>query len=225
MPDRGVRGWVMTSPFWRSQAPLLAYLVLSGTPLMLWAFSKLAPIFAVELAIPGLHAGLGLQWLLDRGMLAARVEVVAAVIGPLGLAPGARQILDNAIAEARARGHSYIGTEHILLAFAMERGGVGVEMLAGMNVESQRLLSALEFILGRDPSAAPGEPLMTPRAMAVLEIAHSKAERAGHGAVEAEDIFNAIVTEGEGASAGILESLGALGSTRPQRDSHEWAGS
>ena len=142
-------GWVMTSPFWRSQAPLLAYLALSGMPLMLWAFSKLNLVFAVEIAIPGLLAGLSRQWLLDRGLLAARVEVVAAAVGPLGLAPGARQILDSAIAEARARGHSYVGTEHILLAFAMERGGVGAGMLAGMNVESQRLLSALEFILGK----------------------------------------------------------------------------
>ncbi|MCH8101679.1 MAG: hypothetical protein IIB28_00830 [Chloroflexi bacterium] len=215
----------MIGPFWRSQAPLLAYFALSGTPLMLWAFSKLDLMFAVEFAIPGLLAGLGLQWLLDRGMLVARVEVVAAVVGPLGLAPGARQILDDAIAEARARGHSYVGTEHILLAFAMERGGVGADMLAGMNVESQRLLSALEFILGRDPSAAPGEPLMTPRAMTVLDIARLEAERVGHGAIEAEDILNAIVSEGEGASAGILESLGAEGSTMLQPDLRQGAGS
>lgn len=201
----------MSSPFWRSQAPFLAYLALSGTPLMLWAFSRLDPIFAAELAIPGLLGGLGLQWLLDRGMLAARVEVIAAVIAPMELAPGARQILDSAIAEARARGHGYVGTEHILLAFAMERGGVGAGMLEEMNVESQRLLSALEFMLGRDPSAAPGEPLMTPRAMAVIELAFSAAERAGQGAVEAGDIFEAILSEGGGASARFSGLFGDLG--------------
>ncbi len=141
-------GWVMTSPFWRSQAPLLAYFALSGAALRLWAFSKLGLMFAVEFAIPGLLAGL--QWLLDRGMLVARVEVVAAIVGPLGLAPGA---------------------------------------------------------------------------MAVLDIAHSEAERAGHGAIEAEDILNAIVSEGEGASAGILESLGAEGSTMLQPGLRQGAGS
>ena len=94
-----------------------------------------------------------------------------------------------------------------------------------MNVESQRRLSALEFILGRDPSAAPGEPLMTPRAMMVLDIARLEAERVGHGAIEAEDILNAIVSEGEGASAGILESLGAEGSTMLQPDLRQGAGS
>ncbi len=204
----------MTNPLLRSQAPLLAYLALSGTPLMLWAFARLNPVFAIELAVPGLLAGLGLQWMLDRGMLVARVEIVEAVVGPLGLAPSAREILDGAIAEAKARGHSYVGTEHMLLAFATRRAGVGVGMLSNMNIESQSLLSALEFLLGRDPAAHPGEPLMTPRAMAVLDIAHTVAEQAGHNAVEAADILNAIVREGEGASAGILDSLRAV----PQLD-------
>ena len=116
---------------WSSRGPLLAYFGLRGTPVRLWALWKLGLVLAVEFARPGLLAGLGLQWLLDRGMLVARVEVVAAVVGPLGLALGARQILDDAIAEARARGHSYVGTEHILLAFAMERGGVGADIWPG----------------------------------------------------------------------------------------------
>ena len=58
----------------------------------------------------------------------------------IGLTPRAKRVIELAIDEARHLGHSYIGTEHLLLGLLREGGGVAVSILDsfGINVEQVR---------------------------------------------------------------------------------------
>jgi ATP-dependent Clp protease ATP-binding subunit ClpC len=60
--------------------------------------------------------------------------------GEIGLTPRAKRVIELAIDEARHLGHSYIGTEHLLLGLLREGGGVAVSILDsfGINVEQVR---------------------------------------------------------------------------------------
>jgi ATP-dependent Clp protease ATP-binding subunit ClpC len=60
--------------------------------------------------------------------------------GEIGLTPRAKRVIELAIDEARHLGHSYIGTEHLLLGLLREGGGVAVSILDsfGVNVEQVR---------------------------------------------------------------------------------------
>ncbi len=52
----------------------------------------------------------------------------------MGYTPRTKTILELSVDEARSLGHSYIGTEHLLLALIREREGVAAQILTGMNL-------------------------------------------------------------------------------------------
>jgi ATP-dependent Clp protease ATP-binding subunit ClpC len=60
--------------------------------------------------------------------------------GEIGLTPRAKRVIELAIDEARHLGHTYIGTEHLLLGLLHEGGGVAAGVLDsfGINLEQVR---------------------------------------------------------------------------------------
>ncbi|MGH9224722.1 MAG: Clp protease N-terminal domain-containing protein [Acidimicrobiales bacterium] len=58
-----------------------------------------------------------------------------------------RSIVDGALAESRRRGHSWLGTEHILLALARRRDLLGPEV-AGLLPDAEAIATALDAALG-----------------------------------------------------------------------------
>ena len=54
---------------------------------------------------------------------------------PLDLTPRARKILEGAAREARARGHGFIGVEHIFLAVLSEGESLPAHVLGNMRLK------------------------------------------------------------------------------------------
>ncbi len=104
---------------------------------------------------------------LDVSLVAVRskVEETIGLTGSRGtgsppFTPRAKKVLDLALREALQLGHSYIGTEHILLGLVREGEGVGAQVLESLGVDLprvrqqvMRLLSGYEGgELGVDPN-------------------------------------------------------------------------
>ena len=68
--------------------------------------------------------------------------------------------------------------------------------------------SGVELIVGRGDRMVTGEIGLTPRAKKVVELAVDEARRLNHHDVGTEHLLLGLVREGEGAAAGVLESLG-----------------
>jgi ATP-dependent Clp protease ATP-binding subunit ClpA len=62
--------------------------------------------------------------------------------------PSARDCLARAQEEARALGHNYLGTEHILMALAAEQRGAGGRALRSLGVTAQELREDVQRIIG-----------------------------------------------------------------------------
>ncbi|KFF31325.1 ATP-dependent clp protease [Bifidobacterium bombi DSM 19703] len=76
--------------------------------------------------------------------------------GHIPFTPHARQVLELSLREALQLGHSYIGTEHILLGLIREGEGVGTQVLIKMDVDLGELRSAtIDAIRGN--TAADGD--------------------------------------------------------------------
>ena len=120
----------------------------------------------------------------------------------------ARRVLSLAQEEAQRFNHNYIGTEHVLLGLVRETDGVAAKVLANLNVELNKVRSAVEFIIGRGERATPGEIGLTPRAKKVIELAVDEARRLNHHYIGTEHLLIGLMREGEGVAAGVLESLG-----------------
>ncbi len=80
----------------------------------------------------------------------------------------AKKVLELAMGEARELGHSYVGTEHLLLGLLREEKGIAAQVLADANVsleaaraETLRLLGGTDLPQGGQPPS-PGAPSPAP---------------------------------------------------------------
>ncbi len=72
--------------------------------------------------------------------------------GHIPFTPRAKKVLELSLRESQELGHTYIGTEHILLALIRE-GGVGAQLLAGAGVERDRARQQVIELLRRHGEA------------------------------------------------------------------------
>ena len=109
--------------------------------------------------------------------------------------------------EARALNHSWIGTEHLMLALIGEGSGMAAQVLEwlGISLEATRWL--VEVIIGRVEQAPSGQLQFTPRAAKVLELASGLSH--GYDHVGSWHILLGLLREGDGVGAMVLVTLGA----------------
>ncbi len=73
------------------------------------------------------------------------------VLSPNDFTPRAKNIIDTAILQGRGMGHSYIGTEHILMGLIREGNSAASEILTKLGVQPQELLNDLNSAIGSNP--------------------------------------------------------------------------
>jgi RNA polymerase sigma factor (sigma-70 family) len=119
----------------------------------------------------------------------------------------ALRVLELTKEEARALNHNFIGTEHLLLGIL--RDGSGAAELIDQGVTYEGMRGGIQFILGgyiqrtRDP-----DPGFTPRAQEVLVLAGKEAQRLSETAISPHDLLIAIMREGQGIAAKLLQVSG-----------------
>ena len=75
------------------------------------------------------------------------------ISGDLPFTPKAKKVMELATEEARALGHNYIGTEHLLLGLIREGEGVASQVLMNLGLELEKVRGEVMNLLG---SAIPG---------------------------------------------------------------------
>ncbi|MBI1984740.1 MAG: hypothetical protein HYS60_01355 [Candidatus Wildermuthbacteria bacterium] len=120
----------------------------------------------------------------------------------------ARRVLSLAQEEARRRNHTYIGTEHIILGLIGVVDGVATKVLSNLGVESEKVRSAVDFILSIGEQAFIGEFEWTQRAKKVIELATEEARRVDRRYISTGHLLIGLIREGEGVAASVLDSLG-----------------
>jgi len=110
--------------------------------------------------------------------------------------------------EAEEWQHSYVGTEHLLLAFLKMKGSDVHRFLTTHGATYEKVASLLEEEKGRGEvklSADDLEP--TPRLKRVMKISFEEARRAGQNTIRPEHLLMGMLREGEGTGAAILLHL------------------
>jgi ATP-dependent Clp protease ATP-binding subunit ClpC len=111
--------------------------------------------------------------------------------------------------EAGEWSHSYVGTEHLLLAFLRRKDSNVFRFLTTHGVTYEKVAALLESEKGRGKvrlSADDLEP--TPRLKRVMKISFEEARRAGLNTIRPEHLLMGMLREGEGTGAAILLHLG-----------------
>ncbi|GAB6275328.1 MAG: ATP-dependent Clp protease ATP-binding subunit [Peptococcaceae bacterium] len=110
--------------------------------------------------------GVAAKALANLGVEAKKVRelvemMVEKIEGPVPkevmLTPRAKLVLELSVEEARRMGHSYIGTEHILLGLTREGEGVAAQVLSSLGIDAEKVQSVILQILGGAyPAGQPG---------------------------------------------------------------------
>jgi tetratricopeptide (TPR) repeat protein len=122
---------------------------------------------------------------------------------------GARRVVVLAQQEAKARGHDYIGTEHLLLGLVREGKGPGAKALVELGISLPRVYELVDEIVGQSDADSPERIHFTLRAKTVLESALRDATTCGQDYVGTEHLLLGLIREGEGVAAQVLVKLGA----------------
>jgi len=121
----------------------------------------------------------------------------------------AKQVLTLAQEEAERSHHSYIGTEHLLLGVLRVTEGAGARVLGNLGVEIGQVRSLIDRVQGRDERLVIQQIIPTTRVKRVIEIAFEEARRLERNYVGTEHLLLALIIEGDGIAAHVLQDVGA----------------
>ena len=109
---------------------------------------------------------------------------------------------------ARELGHTYIGSEHLLLGLAAEQGGIASQLLEGLGITSQRLKESICALAGVGAPTMVGADEMTPRSKRILEFSAELARKNGQTYIGTEYLLLAILEESDSVAVRALEDCG-----------------
>lgn len=107
----------------------------------------------------------------------------------------ASDVLNNAMSNARTLGHTYIGTEHILLGLLSVENGVASKLLTNRGVTLEKTRELVSEIAGTGEPSDVGPGDMTPRTKRLIEIAARESMRLGQNYIGTEHILLAMLNE------------------------------
>ncbi len=107
----------------------------------------------------------------------------------------ASDVLNNAMSNARTLGHTYIGTEHILLGLLSVENGVASKLLTNRGVTFEKTRELVSEIAGTGEPSDVGPGDMTPRTKRLIEIAARESMRLGQNYIGTEHILLAMLNE------------------------------
>lgn len=123
------------------------------------------------------------------------------------LSESAQKVMALAEQAARDRGHTHVGTEHLLIALG-QHDDFTSSVLESMGAPAAKVQSAVDFIRGRFEGTATETIGITPRVKKVLELAWDEARQQGVGAIEPKHLLLALTAEWDGIGPAILEGFG-----------------
>ncbi len=120
----------------------------------------------------------------------------------------AESAINRALAFASEMGHTYVGSEHILLGLTDETDSVGARLLAehGATLDEEKNIIRSVSGTGDKSSVSPAD--MTPRAKKIIETSAYLSARCGHGYIGTEHILAALLSERNSAAVNVLSSMG-----------------
>jgi hypothetical protein len=121
----------------------------------------------------------------------------------------AKRTLTLAQEEAERSHHSYIGTEHLLLALLRVETGTAYRVLINLGIAIDPVREAIKSVVGRNERILIQTIIPTSRVKQVIEISFGEARRMGHNFVDTGHLLMGLIIEGEGIAAHVLQDMGA----------------
>ena len=120
----------------------------------------------------------------------------------------AQNVLNRSLAYARDFGHTYIGSEHLLLGLMGEEDSVASGILKTKGADFERIKDLIVRIAGVGTTSDVGAADMTPRTKHIIETSSTEALGLGQNYIGTEHLLLALISERDCVAVKILEELG-----------------
>ena len=120
----------------------------------------------------------------------------------------AQNALNNALKYAREYGHTYIGSEHILLGLLSEKDGVASKILTNRSADFDASSDMVKEISGEGAKTNVSASDMTPRTKKIIESSAFQAMRLGQNYIGTEHILLGLLSESDCVAVRILNAQG-----------------
>ena len=124
-----------------------------------------------------------------------------------GFTAKATEALNQAINSAEILGHTYIGSEHLLLGLSRVGSGVAAAVLNKNGVTQEKIEKLIIETIGSGTPTNLSPDCFTPRAKKVLEVALTGAKNLGKDLVGTEHLLVSILSEGDNYAIRFLKKL------------------
>ncbi len=120
----------------------------------------------------------------------------------------AQNALNGALREASALGHTYIGSEHLLLGLLKEKDGIAHKLMTVRGVNEEKYRAAIIDLSGAGAESRVSPSDMTPRVRKIILDSATEASRCGQSYVGTEHLLLALLEEPNCVAVRLLESVG-----------------
>lgn len=104
-------------------------------------------------------------------------------------------------------GHSYVGSEHLLLGLFREGSGVAARALMLQNVTEEGIIRYIDELVGIESGSGKKVSGLTPRTKHILELSVAEANRLGSNYIGTEHLLLGLIRERECVASNILANL------------------
>ena len=120
----------------------------------------------------------------------------------------ATEAINQAINAAEVLGHTYIGSEHLLLGLCRVGSGVASAVLNKNGVTAEKIEKLIVETIGSGTPTNLTPEYLTPRAHKILDVALNGAKNLGSELVGTEHLLIAVLSEGDNYAIRFLKKLG-----------------
>ena len=125
-----------------------------------------------------------------------------------GFTEKANNAINLAIESAQDMGHTYIGSEHIVLGLLKNEDGAAYTVLDKCGASADKLEELIKEEIGTGENTKLTPDDFTPRTKRVLQTAIMQAANMGHNYVGTEHILIALISDGESYAVRFLQAMG-----------------
>ena len=118
----------------------------------------------------------------------------------------AQEALNNALLTARKLGHTYIGTEHLLLSLLNQEDSVAAKILENRGVTYDKIYNAVCSMAGTGEESVVGVADLTPRTKRVIESAAYAALKYGQNYIGTEHLLLGLISERDCIAVKLLSA-------------------
>lgn len=121
----------------------------------------------------------------------------------------AREAISLAVDSAEELGHSYVGTEHLLIGLLREGHGVAAKVLDAMGVKADKVTDLVSQLISPNQAVGMAErSTYTPSATRVLENSYREAVRFKAPLIGTEHLLISMIRETDCVAARLLNTMG-----------------